>query len=156
VFQQLEGVHFAVEQLRHYIVSQREVLRAVSQTNMFSKGQAWTMFESKATLDRKTRRLEELMALINDETLTVAQRLTRISEKVDSAGFANDLLAYQNYKPGTFKWLVQCFVAILEACGLYTPQRKLVFSTLVSSSKPLQEERVNTSMWGMFGGQAAL
>ncbi len=155
VYLQLEAAQVAVQRLEVYLATQRRLMKQHARKH-FYPFQSWVLIENEHTLSKKSVRLEQLRALLSDDSLTVQQRIKRLSATVQQAEFKHDLLAHVTYDRFTFAWLVSCIVELLTALRLFTPERQAIYTALNQAGEKRLPHASSMLDWSLFGGASRL
>ncbi|WP_131795258.1 SdhA [Fluoribacter gormanii] len=134
-----------------------EVLVALAQFKIYfknsriaiNKGEA--LFESKETLNEKSRCITTLNTIATDTTLEVQERLRQIrTHVVKDPNFTRIILEPKKVNSFSFTYLKMCFISLLEALNLYTPTRKKLLDQLNDAVKKPPEIGELTKRFGLF------
>jgi hypothetical protein len=123
-FYQLEKIKAAITSLQAYVTEAQKAIQEERST-----------FESARTLRPKIEWLRQLEQHANDNSKTVAQRISDIKGIAEDVRFDGQMLAYQHFEPLTLGWLKQCLVSILEVLGLYTQERRQCLNQIIKAAK---------------------
>lgn len=132
----LDTVRVALAQFKNYF--------SLSNTND-------SIYENEHTLERKSEYVNKLIEIAENEELTIQQRLEQISFTVTkNPNFERIILAYKQVDYFSFAYVMQCFIALLEALFLYSSPKKSLYNGLLTavSNKPQMTELTNR--FGLF------
>lgn len=135
----LDTVRIALAQFKHYF----------SLSNSYIENKT-SFFESEKTLEKKSEYINNFIETAENEQLSVEDRLTQIKYNVKNPNFERIILAHKQEDYFNFTYLAQCFVALLEALHLYTPERKKLYTSYNDAVN--NEPKINelTNRFGLF------
>lgn len=108
-----------------------------------------SMFESDETLAEKTKLIDQLVLIAENEYLNVAERLDQIKAQVfDNPMFSGTILKQKQPNRFSFTYLKLCFLSLLEALCLYTPEKN---ARLKDLKKSLTQEAQFSDLTQKFG-----
>lgn len=141
----------AIYELSNYIDNARLICE---QANNSTKT---TLFESKETLQRKSKWISIFLAIANDRKLSPGQRCQKIKEEMERkptlrnpSTFKTDILTYCQYDHYCLKWLQQWLHSILSIfLSAYTPEHIMLYNK-ISEKAALKSDVISESWFNFF------
>jgi len=85
--------------------------------------------------------------------LSIEERIERIKNQVKDPNFTRVIHAHKQTKTFSFTYLKLCFVSLLEALHLYTPDRKKLFNNIKDAVNNQPKIDVLTKRFGLFSAK---
>jgi hypothetical protein len=113
-----------------------------------------SVFENEDTLERKSKCINKLIDIAENEELSIDERFEQIKFHVRNPNFERIILAYKHESYFSFTYIKQCFISLLELLHLYTPTRKALLHSLNDAVN--NEPRISelTRRFGLFASNA--
>ncbi|QMT61353.1 SdhA [Legionella sp. PC997] len=139
-YYQLDEVLVALAQFKIYFKESRIAIK---------KGNS--LFESKETLNQKSKRINDLNKIATNTNLEIPERLRQISSQVvKDPNFERVILSHQHANTFSFTYLKMCLISLLEALHLYTPTRQKLLNQINDAVKRPPEIAELTKRFGLF------
>lgn len=111
---------------------------------------SFSVFEDEETLARKTRKINKIIDIAENETLDIDARISQIKIKVENVRFNKIMLDYKKEDSFSFTYLIQCILYLLEALYLYTPTNTKLYNNLESAVDTKPQIGDLTKRFGLF------
>lgn len=90
-----------------------------------------SLFEDENTLEEKTAEINKLLAIAENAQLKIEDRIVSIQRTViNNPSFNRIILAHKQVDSFSLAYLALCVLSLLEALGLYTPDKKVRLNDL--------------------------
>lgn len=110
-----------------------------------------SLFESKSTLDKKSKEIQRLSAIADNQTLSVEQRITKIKTAVvGNRRFEQIILDHDRYDKSIVKWLKRLVLSFLNVLGLYKPEKDACMARLKKAAEEPQKLSELSRHHGLF------
>ena len=143
-YHQLDAIMAALNQFKNYFSQATSDIQQRRPT-----------IESTETLNRKSKQIKILVDIAhdldNDKTTPIAKRIAKIKQTVTTNPiFKNTMLEQKQVDKLSLSYLRQCFLWLLEALHLYTPQSKKHFNHLSQAVTYTPQLTELTKHFGLF------
>ncbi len=129
LYRQLNEILTATGQFRAYATAQSQKISPIKALHHNSEQANESLFEDKNTLKKKLNWIDKLEMIAKNSKLSPGQRLRNLHDEIQKLSpdpffntFEADMLAYRRFDSICFAWLQQCFLSLLAALHLYTPE----------------------------------
>lgn len=140
LYYQLDSVRVALSQFKNYFSMSTLAIERNKST-----------FESETTLATKTAEINKLLLIAENDHLSVEDRLHKIKYQViNNPSFSRIILEQKQVNHFSFIYLKLCFLSLLEALHIYTPEKNARLSDLKSAVS--QEPKISelSKRFGLF------
>ncbi|WP_392538057.1 SdhA [Legionella sp. 227] len=114
-----------------------------------------SIFESKETLNKKSKCIRLLDEIARNKTLKVQERIQQIKLQVENPNFSRIMLAHKQVDTFSWTYLKMCFLSLLEALNLYTPTRQKLLDNINEAVHNPPEIKALTQRLGLFAAKTA-
>jgi hypothetical protein len=111
---------------------------------------SFSIFEDEETLARKTKKINKIIDIAENESLSIDDRFNQIKAKVENVRFNKIMLDYKKEDTFSFTYLIQCILSLLEALYLYTPSSTKLHNNLKSAVDTKPQIGELTKRFGLF------
>lgn len=129
LYRQLNEILTATGQFRAYATVQSQKISPVGALHNGRDKVNESLFEDKNTLAKKLKWIDTLEMIAKNSSLSPGQRLRNLHDEIQKLSpaplfktFEAEMLAYRRFDSVCFAWLQQCFLSLLTALNLYTPE----------------------------------
>lgn len=143
-YHQLDCIKKAIIEFEYYIQRQREYLKTDSSYS-----------ETEETVVAKEIAINELDKIANDKTLSIADRIKNIQDKIEERQFLNSILKYPEF-PDYFRYVIHYVLQLLEMVYLYTPERRTLLTAIQTACEDKPNLPALASKNSFFSAKTAL